>query len=210
LGQEGLRAPDLAGIGAQAAERVPGLSAEDYLRQAFEEPCAYVVEGYDCIMPPTLVQALGPAKITALIAFLQSQGGEITVSLSGEEAAQSSAAEASTGSGGPGVAGTTAEEIIANTAPSCVTCHQLDAIEAVGALGPDLSEVGARLTPDEIRGSILMPDAIIAEECPGAPCAPGLMPKTYGDQLSAMQLEILVTFLSDLGGPAEEASGGAE
>ncbi len=205
LGREGLRAPDLAGMGAQAAERVPGLSAEDYLRQAFEEPCAYIVEGYDCIMPPTLVQALGPAKITALIAFLQSQGGEITVSLSGEEATESSAAAASTGNSGSGVAGTTAEEIVVNIAPSCVTCHKLDTIEATGALGPDLSKVGARLTPDQIRESILMPDVVIAEDCPGAPCTPGIMPKTYGDQLSAAQLETLVKFLSSLGGPAEEA-----
>jgi hypothetical protein len=67
--------------------------------------------------------------------------------------------------------------------------------------------VGARLTPEEIRESILMPDAVVAEDCPGAPCTPGLMPKTYGEQLNAMQLEILVTFLSDLGGPAEEDGG---
>ena len=210
LGREGLRAPDLAGIGGRAAERVPGLSAEEYLQQAFKDPCAYVVEGYDCIMPPTLAQALGPAKITAVIAFLQSQGGEITVSLSGEEAAEGSAAEASPGSGGLGVAGATAEEIIANAAPPCGTCHQLDAVEATGAVGPNLSEVGARLTPDEIRESILTPDAVIAEDCPGAPCTPGLMPKTYADHLSAAQLETLVKFLSSLGGPTEEASGGSE
>jgi cytochrome c2 len=210
LGREGLRAPNLAGIGTRAAEREPGKSAEEYLREAFEDPCAYVVEGYDCIMPPTLIQTLGEAKITALIAFLQSQGGEITVSLSGEEAAASSAAAADASSGGQGVAGTTAEEIIANAAPPCGTCHQIDAVGATGAVGPNLSEVGARLAPDKIRESILTPDAVIAENCPGAPCTPGLMPKIYGDQLSAAQLETLVKFLSGLGGSTEEASGGAQ
>lgn len=194
LGQQGLRAPDLAGIGAAAASRVPGLSAEEYLRQSLQDPCAFVVEGYDCIMPQTLAQALGPAKITALIAFLESQGGQITVSLSAQ-AAESSAAD--TSAGGPGVVGTTAEEIISNIAPSCTTCHQLDAIGATGAVGPDLSHVGARLSPDEIRTSILTPDAVIAEGCPGAPCTPGVMSKIFGDQLSATQLETLVTFLSE-------------
>jgi cytochrome c2 len=194
LGREGLRAPDLAGIGGAAASREPGKSAEDYLYEALQDPCAYVVEGYDCIMPTTLAQALGPAKVTAVVAFLESQGGEITVSLSADEAASGAAEESS---GGPGVAGATGEEIITNAAPTCSTCHQLDAIGAAGAIGPDLSQVGARLTPDEIRHSILMPDEVIAEECPGAPCAPGIMPKTYGEQLSAIQLETLVQFLSE-------------
>ncbi|HXV42580.1 MAG TPA: cytochrome c [Anaerolineae bacterium] len=207
LGREGLRAPDLAGIGARAAEREPGKSAEEYLREAFEMPCAYVVEGYDCIMPPTLVQALGPAKITAVIAFLQSQGGEITVSLSGEEAAEGSTAAAGAGGGAAGVAGTTAEEIITNL--GCAACHQIDAIGAAGAVGPNLSEVGARLSPDKIRESILTPDAVVAEECPTGACPTGVMPKIYGDQLSAAQLETLVGFLSNLGGPAEEAGGGS-
>lgn len=194
LGQEGLRAPDLAGIGGRAAEREPGKSAEEYLHESLVDPCVYIVEGYDCIMPQTLAQSLGSAKVTALVAFLQSQGGEITVSLSAE-AAESDAA-ASNG-GGSGIVGTTGEEIMTNAAPSCVTCHQLDAIGAAGAVGPDLSQVGARFSPDEIRASILTPDAVIAENCPGAPCAPGLMPKVYGEQLSAAQLETLVTFLSE-------------
>jgi cytochrome c2 len=210
LGQEGLRAPDLAGIGARAAEREPGKSAEEYLREAFEAPCAYVVEGYDCIMPPTLSQALGPTKITAVIAFLQSQGGEITVSLSGDEAAADSAAETDTAGTGTGVEGTTAEEILANVAPACGTCHQIDAVGATGALGPNLSEVGGRLTPDEMRESILAPDAVIAADCPGAPCTAGIMPKTFGEQLSAAQLETLVEFLSSLGGPGGEAGSTSE
>src|SRR6185503_151544 len=101
-GRAGLRAPDLAGIGGRAAERVPGKSGEEYLRESLEHPCAYVVEGYDCIMPQTIAQALGPAKVTAVIAFLQSQGGEITVSLSGEEAITNTA-EAGAAGGGVGV-----------------------------------------------------------------------------------------------------------
>lgn len=70
IGEDGLRAPDLAGIGAQAAARESGKSAEEYLYESLEDPCVYVVEGYECIMPQTVAQSLVPAKVTALVAFL--------------------------------------------------------------------------------------------------------------------------------------------
>jgi cytochrome c2 len=191
IGREGLRAPDLAGIGASAGERVPGQSAEDYLHEAIADPCAFVVEGYDCIMPLTLLQTLGQGKVTALVAFLQSQGGEITVSLSADAASEPPPA-----AGGVGVAGTTAEEIIGEL--GCAACHTLEAVGAEGVVGPDLSAIGSRLTAEEIRTSILDPDAIIAEDCPGAPCAAGIMPKDFGSRLTGSQLELLVSFLSAL------------
>jgi mono/diheme cytochrome c family protein len=199
VGREGLRAPDLAGIGAAAGERIPGMPAEEYLRESIVDPCAYVIEGYDCIMPPTLLQTLGAAKVTALIAYLQSLGGQITVSLSAEE----SAGEAESGS--VGVEGTTAEEIFASA--GCVACHTIQAIGAEGVVGPDLSDVGARLTSETIRQSILDPDAVLAEECPtrdeygdlaSGPCAAGIMPKDFGQKLSAAQLETLVIYLGEL------------
>lgn len=198
IGREGLRAPDLAEIGVTATERVPGQSAEEYLYESLRDPCAFVMEGYDCIMPPTLAQALGPAKITALVAYLQSLGGEITVSLSEETAS------AATEGGQAGVAGETAEEIIVNA--GCTACHTLETIGVEGAVGPALSDIGARLTPDEIRQSILEPDAVIAENCPTGECLPGVMPVTLADQLSARQLEAVVTYLSNLGGPIDEST----
>jgi cytochrome c2 len=199
IGREGLRAPDLGGIGSRAAERVPGQSAEAYLFESITDPCSFVVDGYDCIMPQTLAQTLGSAKVTAVIAYLQSLGGEITVSLSADAAVE-------TEGGTAGIAGTTAEEIIANA--GCAACHTIEAIGAAGIVGPDLSHVGARLTPEEIRQSILTPDAVIAEECPqrdeagnvsstGA-CPEGIMPQDLGDRLSGMQLETVVAFLSEL------------
>jgi cytochrome c2 len=200
IGREGLRAPDLGGIGGRAAERIPGQSAEAYLHESIIDPCSFVVEGYDCIMPQTLAQTLGTAKVTAVVAYLQSLGGEITVSLSAD------AAEGDEGGGAAGVVGTTAEEIIANV--GCAACHTIEAIGAAGTVGPDLSFVGDRLTPEEIRQSILTPNAVIAEACPqldaegnvastGA-CPEGIMPQGLGDRLSGMQLETVVAFLSDL------------
>jgi mono/diheme cytochrome c family protein len=191
LGREGLRAPDLAGIGARAAERVAGQSAEQYIRESIVNPCAYVVEGYDCIMPQTFAQTLGQAKVTALIAFLESQGGEVTVRLSAADAEGGASAP-----GGVGVPGATPQEIM--TGAGCVACHQVDAIGAAGTVGPNLSQVGARRTPEEIRQSILAPNAVIAEDCPSGPCPESVMPQDFGSRLSANQLETLVTFLSGL------------
>lgn len=73
---------------------MPNQSAEDYLREALVDPCTFVVKGFDYIMPQTLAQALGPPKITALVAYLQSLGDEITVvTLSEEESMEDSVAE---------------------------------------------------------------------------------------------------------------------
>lgn len=186
LGSPGLRAPDLAGIGAAAANRVEGMSAEQYLAESLRDPCAFVVEGFDCIMPLTLEQTLGEAKLIALTAFLQSMGGEVTVTLTADALAEPAASG--------GIAGDTAEAIFANA--GCPACHTLEATGATGQVGPDLSQVGARLTADQIRRSLLYPDETLAEECPTGPCLPGLMPKLFGDQLSAAQLETLVNFLA--------------
>jgi cytochrome c551/c552 len=172
---------------------VVGLSAEQYLRQALTEPCSYVVTGYDCIMPQTLQQTLGEAKLTALVAFLQSLGGEVTVRLSAE------AAQAAEGEAGGGIAGVTAAEIFTNA--GCVACHNLPAVGAAGQVGPNLNDVGSRLTPDEIRRSILFPDEQLATNCPTGPCLAGLMPKAFGESLSARQMETLVAFLSEQGAP---------
>jgi mono/diheme cytochrome c family protein len=76
-------------------------------------------------------------------------------------------------------------------AGGCVGCHKIGA-EGV-PLGPDLSRVGARLTAAGIRESILAPDAKIAA---GYQHLAGLMPKTFGDQMTASQLEALVRFLA--------------
>src|SRR5881296_4400632 len=46
IGQQGTRAPDLAGVGARAAKRKPGMSAKAYIIESLITPQAYVVEGY--------------------------------------------------------------------------------------------------------------------------------------------------------------------
>jgi len=43
--------PSFQGISKRAGDRVPGLSAVEYLRQSIVDPSAYMVEGFVDIMP---------------------------------------------------------------------------------------------------------------------------------------------------------------
>lgn len=84
IGQSGaLRFPDLAGIGAAASTRVPGLSDVEYLAQSLYEPNAYVVEGFPPAMPPVNLPPLDLTddEILCVIAALQSLGGTPSVTM---------------------------------------------------------------------------------------------------------------------------------
>jgi hypothetical protein len=77
---------------------------------------------------------------------------------------------------------------------------------AKGVVGPDLSDVGTRLTPAEICRAILDLKADVAKNCPyGMPCRPESMPANYGGQPRGTELQILVMFPSSLGAPTESA-----
>lgn len=63
--------PSLAEIGLTAAERVPGLSAEEYLRQSIVDPNAYLVDDYTRgLMPRSYGDNLTPDEIDSLVAYL--------------------------------------------------------------------------------------------------------------------------------------------
>ena len=64
--------PALGDIGRVAAKRVPGMSAEDYLRQSITDPGGYVVPGYPDSMPRGLARDLSPEDLAALVAYLAS------------------------------------------------------------------------------------------------------------------------------------------
>src|SRR5207237_3631582 len=102
IGQKGTRAPDLAGIGARAAQTKPGMSAKAYILESLLQPAAYIVEGYPPIMPavdkPPI--ALNRSEVWALTAFLESLGGNVDVTLNDVPA---------TGAAGSGGAGAVAE-----------------------------------------------------------------------------------------------------
>lgn len=63
--------PSIAGVAARAGSRVPGLRAEDYLRQSIVEPSAFVVDGFeDGKMPADWEEMLSPEEVEALVAYL--------------------------------------------------------------------------------------------------------------------------------------------
>jgi len=66
---EGFVGPDLTALADRAGDRVEGLSAEDYVRQSVLDPRAYVVDGYDPLMPVLPVDA---QELDALVEFLLS------------------------------------------------------------------------------------------------------------------------------------------
>ena len=76
----GTRAPNLltdekgAGpIGARCGKREPGKDCKAYIYESLTSPKAYVVQGYEPIMPE-MGRILSPQQIWALVAFLESNG----------------------------------------------------------------------------------------------------------------------------------------
>jgi len=64
--------PPLDRIGTVAETRIPGTSAEEYIRQSILDPGAYVVPGYQDSMPRGLGRDLSPTDLDALVAYLLS------------------------------------------------------------------------------------------------------------------------------------------
>lgn len=65
--------PSLANIGFEASTRIPGLSAEEYLRESILEPDAHVLEGYPAgQMLDIYEEVLSEDEIDSLIAYLMS------------------------------------------------------------------------------------------------------------------------------------------
>ena len=194
----GTRAPNLltdergqGPIGARCASRESGKGCKTYLYESLTAPGKFVVTGYEPIMPD-LSRTLSPQQLWALVAYLESLGGNVDVS------ATDIPATASSDGGGPGGSGAAAKFAGGSTDPmtiiragGCLGCHKLGA--EGGAIGPAMTGIGRRLSPTLLREAILTPDARIAR---GYEQFKGVMPKTFGDQLSAAQLEALVQFLA--------------
>ena len=198
IGQKGTRAPDLAGVGARAAKTKPGMSAKAYLLESLIQPQAYVVEGYPPIMPavdkPPI--ALNRSEVWALIAFLESLGGTVDVTLNDVPATVGAA-------GGAGGGAAAAEvkipgdpkmgEQVFQGKGGCIACHKAGKIGA-SPVGPDLSQIAKIQTPDYVMKKILEPKG--AGTVANFP--PGVMPQTFGQTLTAKEYTDLVAFLLTL------------
>jgi mono/diheme cytochrome c family protein len=76
-------------------------------------------------------------------------------------------------------------------AAGCLGCHKLNGTG--GAIAPDLTHVGSRRSAESIRHKVMDPMSSIAK---GYEKMAGIMPKTFGTMMNAMQLEALVQFLA--------------
>jgi mono/diheme cytochrome c family protein len=187
----GTRAPNLltdhngeGPIGARCGTR--GKDCKTYLFESLTNPGAVVVQGFENIMTDMRRQ-IAEDQIWAVIAYLQSQGGEVTVTAADlpKAAAPGAAAPA-----GPAPSATT-DPMALLTEKGCLGCHVIDGKGP--PIGPPFDGVGRRLNAERIRRSILEPNAEVTK---GYEKFAGTMPATFGQQLTAAQLEAVVQFLA--------------
>ena len=78
-----LRFPDLDGVAARAATRIPGLTDVEYFAQSLYAPDTFIVPGFNPGMPVINKPPIGltDQEILTVIAALQSMGGTATVTL---------------------------------------------------------------------------------------------------------------------------------
>jgi cytochrome c2 len=212
IGKKGERCPDLAGTGERAEARVQegnyrgkASNGAEYLVESLHEPVIYVVEGYQPSMPP-LGRQLSDLEMVAVVAFLQSQGGEVTVNgqtrfpkwrgEGGAAVAAAAPAAPATATAAVSPAGAAGPELMQQW--GCVACHKLDGPERL--LGPSLWDIGARKDASYIRDSILEPDAVVVEGFP-----PGLMKTTldgtgFYQKAPVQDLNTMVHYLTSLKG----------
>ena len=81
--KEAGRFPDLAGVAERAKTRVPGLDQVHYFAQTLCDPNAFIVPGFVPGMPTINKPPVGLSdeELHAVIAWLESQGGEPTITL---------------------------------------------------------------------------------------------------------------------------------
>lgn len=190
----GTRAPNLLAdekgsglIGARCVARVSGQDCKAYLHESLVKPTAHVVEGYEPIMPD-MSRTLSPNQIWALVAYLESLGGTVTVSASDLPSETDGAAAGSAAKSALATESMDAQEIL--QANNCFACHKLG--EQGGAIGPPFDGMGTRRNAAAIRRAILLPNADTAA---GYAALAGTMPTNFGTQMNAAQLEAVVVFL---------------
>jgi cytochrome c551/c552 len=201
------RAPDVQGMDmfttsnerlADARYQGKATDMAGYLRESMVDPGIYVVAGWgkkgtdDTESPmPQINKApieLSVIEMDAIIAYLQAKdGNEVTVELPSPDASAAAVASAKPVDGGAPAPAATAEEALAKYA--CTGCHSMESADPL--VGPGLVDVGARLGMDEIRQSILDPNAVIAEGFPAA------MPADFAEKMTVKELEMIVQLLAE-------------
>lgn len=156
-----------------AAARAAGMdqdTIEGVVQAQVEEPRVTDVED-PTYMPPKIVEGQELEDVAAYVA-----------SVAGVPGIEPPIAE-----GGPG------GQIFADN--GCAACHTLGTSKSVGNVGPNLDNELPGQTPDEIRQSIVDPEAEIVSGFSG-----GIMPQNYGESIAPKDLDILVNYLYSCAG----------
>jgi mono/diheme cytochrome c family protein len=193
----GTRAPNLLTdergtglIGARCATRESGKSCKDYLHEALVKPREFVAPGFDPIMPD-VSKTLSPVQIWSLVAYLESLGGTVDVTGADLPSASESGGDEGGAAAGGGFANGSTDPMTMLRDGGCLGCHKVG--DEGAEVGPDFTRIGARSSAAVLRQGIIDPDAKIAT---GFEAMKGIMPKGLGDQMTATQLETLVSFLA--------------
>ncbi len=167
------RCPDLTDIGTHAATRQPGMTAKEYLIESTYEPHKFLVPGYSNIMPPVWKPpiSLTELEIETVIAFLQSQGGEVDIT-EFEPPVDIGSAEAVVEEQPPLLTGDVerGKKVFVEGA-KCIACHAVagveqpagqtldEGVEVVAA--PELTDIAGVNSRRYIEESVLLPNAQI-------------------------------------------------
>ena len=167
------RCPDLTDIGTRAATRQSGKAAKEYLIESTYEPHKFLVPGYGNIMPPVWKPpiSLTELEIETVIAFLQSQGGEVDLTPF-EPPVDIGSAAAIVEELPPLLTGDVerGKRVFVEGA-KCIACHAVagveqpagqtldEGVEVVAA--PDLSDIAGLNSLRYIEESVLLPNAQI-------------------------------------------------
>ena len=211
IGKRGERCPDLDGAGTRAEARVKeagykgtASNGPEYLVESLHNPVVYVVEGYQPSMPP-LGRQLSDLEMVAIVSFLQSLGGEVTVNgqtrfpkYRGEGGAEVAAAAPAPAApaAAPEASGKSGAELVQQW--GCNACHKFDGPDRL--VGPSLWDIGARQDASYIREAILQPDAVVTTGFPPQVMQATLNGTGFYQKVSLQDLNSMVDYLASLRG----------
>jgi len=204
IGKSGaLRFPDMAGIAETASTRVPGFGQLDYLAQSIYQPNAFIVPGFNPGMPAIDKPPIGlsDGEILSVIAYLQTLGGEATVSVGtqlpyadGAEptsdvdpAGGTEVADAIAGSdtvAPPQTATVTQAGAAAGPAQALLERYACNECHGEGGEASRLAGLGTRRTPADIRR------ALVDHEPP--------LPASYTGRVTLAEVSAMTEYLSNL------------
>ncbi len=165
------RGPNQEGLASRAEARAKeaGLSSGlEYLVESIVNPSAYVVEGYDNIMPKVYDAPimLSREQIQAVLTYLQTLGGESDIEAVAKfkEKIPETSGEAVVQWVPPIDVDIKEGELVFFDESRGVTCSKCHVLNGKGSkVGPDLTGIGAVQTPQYLIESVLKPSAIIVK-----------------------------------------------